>query len=96
MSEFHMVARFEAAPGKREELVTRLQAMEIATQGEPGCLYYILNVDRDNPNVFYFREGWTDPSALALHDKTPHVMAIRESEKELTANGISVSFMHAL
>jgi quinol monooxygenase YgiN len=96
MAELHMVARFEAAPGKREELIERLKAMEIATQDEPGCLYYILNVDRDNPNIFYFREGWADPSDLALHDLTPHVRAIRESEKELTANGITVNFMHAV
>jgi len=96
MSEFHMVARFEAAPGKREELTARLKAMEVATQGEPGCLYYILNVDRDNPDIFYFREGWADQASLDQHDKTPHVMAIRQSEKELTANGITVNFMHAL
>jgi quinol monooxygenase YgiN len=95
MSELHMVARFEAASGKREELITRLKAMEIATQGEPGCLYYILNIDRDDHNIFYFREGWADPSALAAHDQTPHVLAIRQSESELTANGISVIFMHA-
>ena len=96
MSEIHMIARFEAAPGKREELTSRLQAMETATQGEPGCLYYILNVDRDNPDIFYFREGWSQGSDLAMHDQTPHVKAIRESEKELTANGISVNFMHKL
>ena len=91
-----MIAQFEAAPGKREELITRLKAMEVETQGELGCLYYILNVDRDNPDIFYFREGWTGPEALAQHDKTPHVMAIRASEKELTSNGITVCFMHAL
>jgi len=53
-------------------------------------------VDRDNPDIFYFREGWADQASLDQHDKTPHVMAIRQSEKELTANGITVNFMHAL
>ena len=96
MAEIHMIARFEAAPGKREELLQRLQAMEIATQGEPGCLYYILNVDIHNPDIFYFREGWTGLDALAQHDVTPHVIAIRESEKDLTSNGITVSFMRSL
>lgn len=96
MSEIHMLARFEAASGKRDVLVERLKAMEVATQGEAGCLYYILNVDRDNPNIFYFREGWSDLSALAKHDLTPHVTAIREAEKELTVNGISVCFMHSI
>jgi quinol monooxygenase YgiN len=96
MAEIHMVARFEAAAGKREELSKRLQAMEVATQGEPGCLYYILNVDLHNPDIFYFREGWTGLDALAQHDLTPHVIAIREDEAELTANGISVTFMRCL
>lgn len=96
MAALHMLARFEAAEGKREELLTRLKAMEAATQGEPGCLYYILNVDRSNPNIFYFREGWSDPADLVLHDKTDHVKAIRRDADELTANGISVYFMQGL
>lgn len=96
MPEIHMIARFQSAPGKRQELLSRLQAMEVATQGEPGCLYYILNVDIYNPEIFYFREGWTGLDALAQHDLTPHVIAIRESEKDLTFDGISVSFMRPL
>ncbi len=37
MSEFHMVVRFEAAPGKREELLSQLKMMEKArkAQGKP-------------------------------------------------------------
>lgn len=96
MSEFHMVVRFEAAPGKREELLSQLKMMEKATQGEPGCLYYILNVDRDDPNIFYFREAWSDREAHAVHDKTAHIEAFRALKDELTVNDISVSFMHKL
>ena len=49
---FHMIARFEAADGVREELLGRLKEIEQLTQGEPGCVYYELNVDRDNMNIF--------------------------------------------
>lgn len=90
---FHMVARFEAADGVRAELLARLMEMERLTQGEPGCVYYILNVDRKNPNIFYFREAWNSDADLALHDQTAHVKAIREDEKRLTTAGISVLFM---
>ena len=90
---FHMVARFESADGVREELLARLLEMEQLTQSEPGCVYYTLNVDRKNPNIFYFREAWNSDGDLALHDQTAHVKAIREDEKRLTKGGISVLFM---
>lgn len=88
-----MVATFKAADGHRNELLARLQAMEIATQGEPGCLYYELNVDRSDPTTFYFREAWESQEALNAHDMTRHVKAIRADEARLTENGIKVIFM---
>lgn len=90
---FHMIARFEAADGVREELLGRLKEMERLTQGEPGCVYYELNVDRDNMNIFYVREAWESAGDLALHDQTAHVRAIRDDEKRFTKDGISVRFM---
>ena len=95
MSEFHMVVRFEAAPGKREELLAHLKSLEIATQSEPGCLYYILNVDRDDSNIFYFREAWSSREAHAVHDQTPHIEAFRALKDELTTS-ITAFFMSAL
>ena len=88
-----MIARFEAADGVREELLLRLKEMERLTQSEPGCIYYELNVDRDNENVFYFREAWESAEDLALHDQTAHVVAIREDQKRFTKDGITVLFM---
>ncbi len=88
-----MIARFEAADGVREELLLRLQEMERITQGEQGNIYYELNIDTANANIFYFREAWERASDLALHDQTPHVKAIREDETRLTKAGISVFFM---
>ena len=90
---FHMIARFEAADGVREELLLRLKEMERLTQSEPGCIYYELNVDRDNENVFYFREAWESAEDLALHDQTAHVVAIRKDQKRFTKDGITVLFM---
>ena len=88
-----MVVTFHAAEGLRDELLERLKAMEIATADEPGCLYYELNVDRSDPFIFYFREGWESQEALDAHDQTPHVRAIRADEARLTKNGIDVIFM---
>lgn len=89
-----MVVRFEASPGKREELLLHLKSMEMATQSEPGCLYYILNVDRDDPNIFYFREAWSDRESHAAHDQTPHIQAFRALKDELTTS-ITAYFMNA-
>jgi len=89
-----MVVRFEAAPDKREELLSHLKSMELATQSESGCLYYILNVDRDDPNIFYFREAWSDRESHAAHDQTPHIQAFRALKDELTTS-ITAYFMNA-
>lgn len=88
-----MCARFQAKPEKLEELRTRLLEMVEFTIKEPGCLFYNLHVDRSDPTVFYFLEGWKDADALAFHDKTPYVQAIINDAPGLTTDGIKVNFM---
>ena len=91
--EVIMCARFQARPEKLEELKSRLLEMVDLTTKEPGCLFYDLHVDRDNPTIFYFLEGWKDSEALAFHDKTPYVQAIIKDAPNLTVDGITVNFM---
>ena len=91
--EIIMCARFQAKPEKLEELRSRLFEMVTYTTQEPGCLFYDLHVDRSDPTVFYFLEGWKDADALAFHDKTSYVQAIIRDAPELTTGGITVNFM---
>lgn len=91
--EIFMCARFQAKEEKLDELRTRLLKMVEFTKQEDGCLFYDLHVDRNNPTIFYFLEGWKDEAALAFHDQTPYVKAIIKDAPELTTDGIKVNFM---
>ena len=72
-NEIYMCARFQAKKEKLEELRARLLKMVEFTKQEEGCLFYNLHVDRDNPTIFYFLEGWKDSEALAFHDQTTYI-----------------------
>lgn len=91
--EIFMCARFQAKPEKLIELRERLLEMVRFTSKEEGCLFYNLHVDRSDPSIFYFLEGWKNESALAFHDQTPYVQAIIKDAPNLTVDGIKVNFM---
>ena len=88
-----MCARFQAKEEKLDELRSRLLQMVEFTSQEEGCLFYNLHIDRNDPTVFYFLEGWKNSAALAFHDQTPYVQAIIQDALELTIDGIKVNFM---
>ena len=91
--EIFMCARFQAKSEKLEELRARLLEMVTFTSKEEGCLFYNLHVDRNDPTVFYFLEGWKNTEALAFHDQTEYVKAIIKDAPDLTTDGIKVNFM---
>ena len=88
-----MCARFQAKKEKLEELLARLLQMVEFTSKEEGCLFYNLHVDRNDPTIFYFLEGWKNAAALEFHDQTPYVQAIIKDAPTLTTDGITVNFM---
>ena len=91
--QIFMCARFQAKPEKLEELRARLLEMVTHTSQEEDCLFYNLHVDRTDPTIFYFLEGWKNQEALAFHDSTHYVQAIIRDSTELTTDGIQVNFM---
>jgi quinol monooxygenase YgiN len=91
--EIFMCARLQAKEEKLDELRSRLLQMVEFTSQEEGCLFYNLHIDRNDPTVFYFLEGWKNSAALAFHDQTPYVQAIIQDAPELTTDGIKVNFM---
>ena len=91
--EIFMCARFQARKEKLEELRSRLLQLVEFTSQEKDCLFYNLHVDRNDPTIFYFLEGWKNSAALAFHDQTPYIKAIIQDAPKLTTDGIKVNFM---
>ena len=91
--EIFMCARFKARPEKLDELRSRLIEMVALTSREDGCIFYNLHVDRSDPTIFYFLEGWKNAEALAFHETTSYVKDIIRDAPGLTIDGIDLRFM---
>ena len=67
MSQVSLLARFTAKEGKGDEIVAAFDSIIDQVRNEPGTLLYIMNRAKDNPDVFWFAELYTDDNAFAAH-----------------------------
>ena len=47
-----------------------------ASQAEPGCVTYTLNLCAENPRLFCFIEIWKDQAAIEAHNTSEHFTRI--------------------
>jgi quinol monooxygenase YgiN len=80
-----LIVEFHPAPGKARELREAVLGVVEATRAEDGCLLYDLHEDLDDADSLAFYEIWETPSHHAAHDNTPHIIALRNTLPELTA-----------
>jgi quinol monooxygenase YgiN len=72
MAGMVLIARFHAAPDKREALRAALAALAPPTRAEPGCLSFeVLNSNRD-PDLFFIHSRWQDEAAFDRHAELAH------------------------
>lgn len=69
-----VVAYMRAAPGKREELKSALEALVPTTVAEDGCVNYDLHQGTEDPDFFTFYENWASPAELDAHLAAPHLV----------------------
>jgi quinol monooxygenase YgiN len=62
-----LLARFTANEGKADELVAAFEPLIEQVRNEPGTLLYVMNRAKDDPNVFWFAELFSDDHAFAAH-----------------------------
>ena len=67
MAKVSMLAKFTVHDGKGDELVSAFSALFDQVDKEPGTEVYALNRAKDDPNVFWFYELYTDVEALGAH-----------------------------
>jgi quinol monooxygenase YgiN len=67
-----LVPFFTIKPGEVAEVRRAHLEMLEPTRAEPGCLGYDLYQSRENPEVMFFYENWSDSRALATHMNTPN------------------------
>jgi quinol monooxygenase YgiN len=67
MAKVSMLAKVRTHDGKGDELVAAFRGLFDAVAQEPGTELYVLNRSKDDPNVFWFYELYTDNDALGAH-----------------------------
>jgi (4S)-4-hydroxy-5-phosphonooxypentane-2,3-dione isomerase len=67
MSQVSLFARFTAKEGKGDEIVAAFQPIIDQVRNEPGTLLYVMNRAKDNPDLFWFAELYSDDDAFAAH-----------------------------
>ncbi len=61
--------------GKREEFLKTARLLEEESQGEPGCLYYVLHEDVNDENTITMIETWENENAIQKHNNSEHFKA---------------------
>jgi quinol monooxygenase YgiN len=86
MSYLTLLAKVTAKPGCEEKLFPELQAMVKPSQGEAGCMKYILHRTPGDARTFWFVEEWKSEAALAEHNETPHYHNLKAKTEDLVEN----------
>ncbi len=67
MAKVSLLARFTAKEGKADELLAAFELLIEQVRNEQGTLLYAMNRAKDNPDMFWFYELYTDHDAFAAH-----------------------------
>jgi (4S)-4-hydroxy-5-phosphonooxypentane-2,3-dione isomerase len=67
MAKVSMLAKIKVHEGKGDELVAAFSTLFDQVDKEPGTEIYALNRAKDDPDVFWFYELYTDLDALGTH-----------------------------
>jgi quinol monooxygenase YgiN len=89
----YCTAEFKAKAGKEEELFAVLQALELPTHQEKGCIQYKVMRKINNPYApgthfgILFNEIWASLEAFEMHCEMPYIKAFFETQC-LSAEGL--------
>jgi len=81
----HVLATFQANPGKEKSVEEMLEGLVDPTHQEEGCISYILQRRIDKPGTFYMIETWRSTADFRNHLASAHLSAVMARKDELFA-----------
>jgi quinol monooxygenase YgiN len=75
-SEVAIVVRYQAQPGRGDEVAALLARHAAATQAEPGNLDFVALRSFEDPDAFVLYERYADSDAFEAHTASPHYEGI--------------------
>ena len=67
MPRVALLAKFRAKEGKGDDLIAAFQPLFEQVDKEPGTLLYAMSRAKDDPELFWFSELYTDDDSFAAH-----------------------------
>jgi quinol monooxygenase YgiN len=83
---FGLLGNMRAVPGKRDELIAALQE---SSRDVPGKLVYLIQLDQNDPDVFWINEVWKTKAHYDACLTMPQVQEGMAATRELIA-GVEV------
>jgi quinol monooxygenase YgiN len=80
-----VLATLVSPEGRRDEVLAALQALQRASEDEPGTTLFVINEHRDEPGTFSVFERYEDDEAVQRHRFSTAMQDFRDA---LTALGI--------
>src|SRR2546428_2784197 len=81
----HVLATFQANPGKEKSGEEMLEGLVDPTHQEEGCVSYILQRRIDRPGTYYIIETWRTTADFRKHLASAHLSAVMAPKDELFA-----------
>lgn len=85
MSEFTVIARVKAKPGKEKELEQAWSKVAGLSRKEMGCLGYVLHRSLADPTLFVSVEKWASKEANDQHMASAHIQDLLRQVPALLA-----------
>ena len=79
---YGLIGRMIAAPGKRDELLAVLTA---SSGHMPGCLSYVIALDREHPDALWVTEVWDSAESHQASLSLPEVRAAISKARPIIA-----------
>jgi quinol monooxygenase YgiN len=93
---YALVATFTVKPDTRDKYIQAMMANIEASRKEPGVVLYRAYQVTGDPTKFVSVEFYKDKAAFDAHLKSPHVMKVSETFKDILAKDIDVVFVSPL
>lgn len=77
-AERHLLVTLRSQPAHRARVQALLLDLVALVRAEPGCLYYDIFQQAEDPEAFMIYAGWATDAAVAAHPTPPQARLVEQ------------------
>lgn len=89
--ERHIICVVRGKPEHRARVAELLLELVGPARAEPGCLYYDVYQQTNEPDTFTIVDGWASEAAIAAHTAHPNVARVVDQLNPMLASPLAVT-----